>query len=102
MKLLYRILFFLLTVFYVSISEAKTVLYCEVIALEFITSDVFNQQNENIEVSNVLLENDFEISCKNESDLVAYRNLVLASRATAAKGGKSVLVWWKCCKNCGS
>ncbi|MEZ4912396.1 MAG: hypothetical protein R2774_16220 [Saprospiraceae bacterium] len=77
MKLFLKILFFVLAIFQTNISEAKIVLCYKAIPSEFITSDIFHLQNEKIEVLNVILKNDFGISCKSESNLVDCRNLLL-------------------------
>lgn len=84
MKLLLKILFFLIAIFQTNIIESKNILISEVIALELKTSDIYIQQNEKIEVLNVILKNDFGITCK--SDLVVYRNWGTSVEAIAAKG----------------
>lgn len=87
MKLLLKILFFLIAIFQTNIIESKNILISEVIALELKTSDIYIQQNEKIEVLNVILKNDFGITCK--SDLVVYRNWGTSVEAIAAKESKS-------------
>jgi hypothetical protein len=87
MKILLKILFFLFSIFQTNISEAKVFVFNNVVSeIKFTVADV-EIKNE----SSLIPENGFGISCKSESDLLDYRNLVLGFKATAAKGGSSWL-----------
>jgi hypothetical protein len=82
MKLLLKILFFLVTIFYTNISEAKVFVFDNVVSeIKFSIDEV-----ENTNDSKLISENDFGITCKSGSKIVDYRNLVLGARANAAKG----------------
>ncbi|MDR7212727.1 HNH endonuclease [Flavobacterium piscis] len=82
MKLLLKILFFLLAIFQINISEAKVVVFENAISeIKFTEREV-----ESIKESVETLESDFGKTCKSEKDLVDYRNLAKSYKATAAKG----------------
>jgi hypothetical protein len=82
MKLLIKIIFFLLAVFQTNISEAKVFVFDDVVSeIKFTVFDV-EIKNE----SSLVSEKDFGLTCKSESDLVVYRNWAKDLEATAAKG----------------
>jgi hypothetical protein len=83
MKLLLKILFFVLAIFQTNISEAKNVVFKTVVSEKIFSVNAVENKNELA----IILENGFGISCKSGSKLLDYKNLVLASKATAAKGG---------------
>lgn len=85
MKLLVKIIFFVLAIFYTNISEAKTFVVVEVIS-ETTSSLTLDEGKNNDEFRNVISENDLGITFKSESNLVDYRNLAKCDEATAAKG----------------
>jgi hypothetical protein len=87
MKLFLKILFFQFAIFYTNISEAKVFVFDNVVSEMNFSINVVNTKSE----STIILENDFGIICKSGSDLVAYRSLVLAVKATAAEGGVAEL-----------
>jgi hypothetical protein len=87
MKLLFKILLFLLAILQTNISEAKVAVFDSIVSEVKFT--VQNIQNKN--ESTLISENAFGISCKSESKLVDYRNLVLVVKARAAKGGGSLV-----------
>lgn len=89
MKLLFKILLFVFVIFQTNISEAKTVVFADVIS-ETDFSNTFNLEKIKIELQNVISENDLANSCKNEQDLVDYRNRGAGIEAVAAKGGASL------------
>ena len=81
MKLILKILFFILALFHTNISESKTIVFEGVTSeIKYTASDI-GIENE----SSVILENDFGITYKSESNLVGYRNLVLHSKTTFAQ-----------------
>jgi hypothetical protein len=81
MKLLLKILFFLLAIFQTNIIEAKVFVFSNAVSEISFTNDNVESINEPTKVS----ENDFCISCKSWRNLLDYSNLVLSSEATAAK-----------------
>jgi len=82
MKLLLKILFFVLAIFQTNISEAKVFVFAEVVTqIRFIENAI---ENKNEVTTNSV--NGFVNTCKSESDLVDYRNLMSVAKATAAKG----------------
>jgi len=66
MKLLLKILFFIVAIFHTNISEAKAVVFDNVVSEIKFTVDNIESKND----SKLILENDIEITCKNESDVV--------------------------------
>jgi len=92
MKLLLKILLFLLSIFQTNICEAKEFEFNGVVC-DIIFSDVFNSEKSGVEIDKAFSENDFANTCKSEIDLLDYRNLLLSSIyiAYAAKtGGQGV------------
>jgi hypothetical protein len=85
MKLLYRILFFLLAIFSTNFSEAKVF---DIVVSE---TNIIVNNTENKNELNVISGNAFGISCKSESKLIAYRSLVKGFKANAAKTGVNVV-----------
>lgn len=69
MKLLLKILFFVLTIFETNIWEAKVFVFGEIVTQIRFIENAIEKKNEVL----ANLENDFRISCKSESKLVAYR-----------------------------
>jgi len=90
MKLLLKILFFLLAIFCTNISEAKIFVLDDRIS-ETVFSNAFNSENSKVVLQRELSGSDFTNTCKSERDLVDYRNLAISSKADAAKGGLSPL-----------
>lgn len=86
MKLLLKILFFVLAIFQTNICEAKVIEFENIIS-ETIISNAVKSEKINVELKNIFSENGILNTCKRERDLVDYRNLLLSSNATAAKGG---------------
>jgi hypothetical protein len=84
MKLLFKILFFVLAIFQTNICEAKVLIFNLVVS-EVTSSNAFNFGKSNAELEIVYLENDFANTCKRERDLIDYRNLVRGCEASAAK-----------------
>ena len=84
MKTLFKILIFLLTIFYIN-SEAKTFVIDDVIS-EAVIPSVLNSEKSNVELKSVFSENGIVNTCKRERDLIDYRNLLLISNGTVAKG----------------
>lgn len=85
MKLLFNILFFLLAIFQTNFTEAKVVVFDTIVSEIKFSVDNLQSKNESIQI----LENDVDITCKSESDLVDYRNLLSSSEGTAAKTSTS-------------
>jgi len=85
MNLLLKILFFLLAIFQINICEARLVVFADVISGTTV-SNTFNFENSKVELPSVISENYFANTCKSESDLLDYRNLMSVAKATAAKG----------------
>jgi hypothetical protein len=88
LKLLLKILFFVLALFEANICEAKVVVFGTVVSETRINCEVNLAECKNEVV--VISENDFNITCKSERDLVSYRNLAKGCEATATKGGSSI------------
>jgi hypothetical protein len=83
MKILLKIMFFVFAIFQTNISEAKVFVFAEVVTqIRFIENAI---ENKNEVTTNSV--NGFVNTCKSESDLVDYRNLMSVAKATAAKGG---------------
>jgi hypothetical protein len=82
MSLLLKILFFVLAIFQTNICKAKVVVFADVFS-EAIFSNTFNSGKSNLELQRVFSRNDLANTCKNESGLVDYRNMVLASKVKA-------------------
>lgn len=89
MKLLFKILFFVLAIFQTNIGEASIFILDEVIETPNFFVPESNENNE--EVSSVILEGGINITCKSELDLVDYKNLLSSSKAYAAKGGVNAI-----------
>ena len=83
MKLILKILFFVLATFQTNISETKVIVFADV--SEPIFSNAFYLEKSEDRLRNVFLENDLINTCKSESDLLVYRSLVSSSNAKAAK-----------------
>lgn len=90
MKLLLKILFFVLAIFQTNICEAKVIEFENIIS-ETIISNAVKSEKINVELKNIFSENGILNTCKRERDLVDYRNLLLSSNATAAKGGTNLI-----------
>lgn len=73
MKLLLKILFFALAILQTNICEAKAFVFADVVTQIRFIENAIEKKNEVL----ANLENDFRISCKNESKLVAYRIWVM-------------------------
>jgi len=86
MKLLLKILFFLLAIFCTNISEAKIFVLDDRIS-ETVFSNAFNSENSKVVLQRELSGSDFTNTCKSERDLVDYRNLAISSKADAAEEG---------------
>ncbi len=85
MKLLLKVFFYLLTIFNTNIVEARVVVFDAAVSeIKLSISDI---KGENY--STIILENDFDITCKTENALVAYRNWRDKRWTVAAKGGGS-------------
>jgi hypothetical protein len=85
MKVVIKILFFILAMFSANICEAKV--FSEVVTqIRFIENAIENKNEVTIN-----LENDIAITCKSQSDLLVYRNWAKGCEANAAKGGTAVL-----------
>lgn len=82
MKLLLKVLLFLLPIFQPSISEAKSFVFDVVVSEIIYFDNEVKAKNDSTE----FFENDFGISCKSESNLLNYRKLAISSNAVAAKG----------------
>ncbi len=63
MKLILKILFFVLAIFQTDISEGKLFVFADVIS-EPIFSNAFYLDNSAVELQNVILENDIANTCK--------------------------------------
>ncbi len=87
MKLLFKILFFVLAIFQTNISEAKVFVFDVVVSERIPTVNEVKVKNYPMEIS----ENDFGINCKSKNDFVDYSNLGLGAEAIAAKTGTTVL-----------
>lgn len=87
MKLFLKILFFVLAIFQTNISEAKIILFNQVVSEIKLNCEIVECSNE----VTTNIENDFGISCKSESNLVDYRNLVKCCEAKAAKTSTSLV-----------
>jgi Bacterial toxin 24 len=87
MKLLLKMLLFILTIFQANICEAKVVVFDAIVSKIFVSIDEAKNVNESTSIS----ENDFDITCKSEGDLVDYRNFSKCCEANAAKGGGSLV-----------
>ncbi|MCB0740982.1 MAG: hypothetical protein R2796_07665 [Chitinophagaceae bacterium] len=83
MRLFLRILFFIITIFQTNISEAKITAFGNVITETKFTCDILERKAESIRIS----ENDFEVTCNCESNLVDYRNWAISVARNAAKTG---------------
>ena len=90
MKTFFKILFFLLAIFQINICEARLVVFADVISGTSV-SNTFNFENSKVELPSVISENYFANTCKSESDLLVYRNLMSVAKATATKGGAKLL-----------
>lgn len=87
MKIILKILFFLLTVFHTNIVEAKFIVFNRVVSeVKFIVDDIKSKNK-----STVISENGFGICCKSENNLVDYREWGAGVEAVAAKTGITVL-----------
>jgi hypothetical protein len=86
MKLLIKILFFILAIFSTNISEAKLAVFDIVVSETNFTDSLV----ENVNESTIISKNDFGRTCKNENDLLDFRNLVLRAEAYAAKTSTSL------------
>ena len=85
MKLILKILFFVLAIFQTNTSEAKVIVVANVIS-ETIISNAFYLEKSSAELQNVFSENDIANTSKSEGDLVSYRNLALLVKAVATNG----------------
>lgn len=83
MKLIFKILFFLLAVFHANIVEAKVIVFNGVVSKITCSNEIVECKKK----ITLFSKTDFDISFKSESKLVAYRNLVKGCEAKAAKGG---------------
>lgn len=90
MKLLIKILFFILAIFQTDICIAKVAVIDYVVS-EISLSNIFNSEKNGTEIQVTFLEDDLSNTCKSELDLVDYRNLMSVAKATATKGGASLL-----------
>jgi len=80
-KLILKILFFLLTVFHTNIVEAKFIVFNRVVSeVKFIVDDIKSKNK-----STVISENGFGICCKSENNLVDYKNWGKGIETVAAK-----------------
>jgi hypothetical protein len=86
MKLLFKILFFVLAIFQTNICEANVLVFNLVVS-EVTSSNAFNFGKSNAELEIVFLENDFANTCKSERDLIDYRNWAISFEVVATKGG---------------
>lgn len=84
MKLLLKILFFLLAIFQTNISEAK-VFVLDGLVLEKVFCNIFNSEKSGTELQDMFLEKDFSGTCKSENDLVNYRDWAKSIEAVAAR-----------------
>lgn len=91
MKLFLKILFFLLAIFQANISEGKVFVFADVFS-EVVLSTVFSTENNCTELQNIFSENGIVNTCKRERDLIDYRNLLLSSKANAAKTSSKLTV----------
>lgn len=82
MKLLIKILFFVLAIFHTNIIEAKVMVF-DVVVSEITITD--NEVNKSILTA--ISENDIAITCKSECDLVDYRKWTVCVEANATKEG---------------
>jgi hypothetical protein len=87
MKLLFTILFSLIAIFQTNIIEAKVIVFDAIVSETIFTESVVENKNVSVKI----LENDFEISCKSGSKLIAFRNMAICYEGNAAKGGTTVL-----------
>lgn|SRR5690554_793872 len=86
MKLLLKILFFIIAIFSTNISEAKVVVFDNVVSKIIpIVSDIVNTKE-----SIVILENEFGITCKSQCVLLDYRNWAVSVCADAAKTSTNI------------
>jgi len=90
MKTFFKLLFFLLAIFQMNISEAKVVVFESIIS-EATFLNVFNSEKSSTELPSVISENYFANTCKSESDLLDYRKQGLSTNANAAKTGANIV-----------
>jgi hypothetical protein len=90
MKLFFKILFFILAIFQVNICVAKAFDFDKVIS-EITHSNILYSEKSNCEFQDVFLENDFAKTCKFEKYLLAFKSLVKSRKATATKGGQTII-----------
>lgn len=82
MKLIFKILFFVIAIFQTNISEARVIVFDGVASkIQFSVGAVESKNN-----SKQILQNDFAIICKSESILLDYRSWAVSVEAQAAKG----------------
>ena len=81
-----------MAIFQINICEAKLVVFADVISGTTVSS-TFNFENSKVELPSVISENYFANTCKIESHLLDYRNLLLISNGTAAKAGLAPKGW---------
>ena len=89
MKLILKILFFVLTTFQTNISEAKVIVFADV--SEPIFSNAFYLEKSEDRLRNVFFENDLINTCKSESNLVYYRSWCISYNADATKTSTSLV-----------
>lgn len=82
MKLLFKILFFVVAILQTNISEAKAFVSGEVVTQIRFIENAIDYKNE----VTINVENDIAITCKSQSDLLAYRSWPVSVGAVAAKG----------------
>lgn len=92
MKLLIKILFFILAIFQTDICIAKVAVIDYVVS-EISLSNIFNSEKNGTEIQVTFLEDDLSNTCKSESDLLYHKNLLSSSKAEAAKGGIAPKGW---------
>ena len=87
MELFLKILFFILTIFYINISEAKVFVFDNLVSETTIAFDKVKNVNE----ANQNIENDFAITCKNGGDLLDFSSLAKGCEASAAKTSTEII-----------
>ncbi len=86
MQFLIKILFSIFAIFQINISEASVVVFESTFSETIFSSTLYSEKSR-IELEDLFSENELGNTCKNESNLVYYRNLVSVAKTTAAKTG---------------
>lgn len=85
MKLLLKVLFFVIATFQINIGDSNIFLVDKAIS-EVAHSNIFNSEEDSVQYENVFLENDLLNTCKREIDVGCERNFLSSSKSAAAKG----------------